>query len=197
MPLALREAADVFQHAAVDAVDQQVRPGRPVDLRPERKLVPGAALEARPGPLPERARQSAPFTSTPPSGFSSLRVSPTSPTSPTCAVRTRSRALSATVKPKPNNRNPLTVSSEISHHACATLCPSCDVRAWGAHRRRRFYRIRSKSMQGTEFDELAFFRAIAGDICATCGSPDFNGDGDSGTDADIEAFFRVMAGGPC
>jgi hypothetical protein len=31
----------------------------------------------------------------------------------------------------------------------------------------------------------------------TCGSADFNGDGDVGTDADIEAFFRVLAGGHC
>jgi hypothetical protein len=50
---------------------------------------------------------------------------------------------------------------------------------------------------GTDADIEAFFRAIAGSICATCGSPDFDGDGDSGTDRDIEAFFRVMAGGPC
>jgi hypothetical protein len=50
---------------------------------------------------------------------------------------------------------------------------------------------------GADADIEAFFRAIAGDICATCGSPDFDGDGDSGTDADIESFFRVLAGGPC
>jgi hypothetical protein len=31
----------------------------------------------------------------------------------------------------------------------------------------------------------------------TCGTADFNGDGDVGTDADIEAFFRVLAGGNC
>jgi hypothetical protein len=31
----------------------------------------------------------------------------------------------------------------------------------------------------------------------TCGSADFNGDGDLGTDDDIAAFFRVLAGGPC
>jgi hypothetical protein len=31
----------------------------------------------------------------------------------------------------------------------------------------------------------------------TCGSADFNADGDIGTDADIEAFFRVLAGGGC
>jgi len=31
----------------------------------------------------------------------------------------------------------------------------------------------------------------------TCGSPDFDGDGDSGTDLDIEAFFRVLGGGSC
>jgi hypothetical protein len=31
----------------------------------------------------------------------------------------------------------------------------------------------------------------------TCGTADFNGDGDFGTDQDIEAFFRVLAGGDC
>jgi hypothetical protein len=31
----------------------------------------------------------------------------------------------------------------------------------------------------------------------TCGSADFNDDGDVGTDADIAAFFRILAGGPC
>jgi hypothetical protein len=31
----------------------------------------------------------------------------------------------------------------------------------------------------------------------TCGSGDFNGDGDSGTDADIEAFFSCIAGQCC
>jgi hypothetical protein len=30
-----------------------------------------------------------------------------------------------------------------------------------------------------------------------CGSPDFNGDGASGTDADIEAFFACLAGNCC
>jgi hypothetical protein len=49
----------------------------------------------------------------------------------------------------------------------------------------------------TDADIQAFFRALAGSICASCGSPDFNGDGDVGTDADIESFFRVLAGGPC
>jgi Immunoglobulin I-set domain len=34
-------------------------------------------------------------------------------------------------------------------------------------------------------------------LIPTCGSADFNGDGDLGTDADIEAFFRVLAGGNC
>ena len=38
---------------------------------------------------------------------------------------------------------------------------------------------------------------IAGSCCPTCGSPDFNSDGDSATDADIEAFFRVLADGNC
>ena len=31
----------------------------------------------------------------------------------------------------------------------------------------------------------------------SCGTADFNADGDIGTDADIEAFFRVLAGGQC
>jgi hypothetical protein len=34
-------------------------------------------------------------------------------------------------------------------------------------------------------------------VIPTCGSSDFNGDGDFATDADIEAFFRVLAGGSC
>ncbi len=33
--------------------------------------------------------------------------------------------------------------------------------------------------------------------CTTCGSADFNGDGDVGTDADIEAFFACLAGACC
>jgi hypothetical protein len=32
---------------------------------------------------------------------------------------------------------------------------------------------------------------------STCGTADFNGDGDSGTDADIEAFFACLAGSCC
>jgi hypothetical protein len=31
----------------------------------------------------------------------------------------------------------------------------------------------------------------------TCGTADFNGDGDTGTDADIEAFFACLAGTCC
>jgi hypothetical protein len=36
-----------------------------------------------------------------------------------------------------------------------------------------------------------------GNPAPTCGTADFDNDGDSGTDADIEAFFRVLAGGNC
>jgi hypothetical protein len=34
-------------------------------------------------------------------------------------------------------------------------------------------------------------------IIPTCGTSDFNGDGDFGTDADIEAFFACLAGNCC
>jgi hypothetical protein len=50
---------------------------------------------------------------------------------------------------------------------------------------------------GTDQDIEEFFRCLAGNCCAACGSSDFNGDGDFGTDQDIEAFFRVLAGGEC
>ena len=33
--------------------------------------------------------------------------------------------------------------------------------------------------------------------CPTCGSADFDGDGDTGTDADIEAFFACLGGSCC
>jgi len=39
--------------------------------------------------------------------------------------------------------------------------------------------------------------AVGGPTCATCGTSDFNGDGDFGTDADIEAFFACLAGNCC
>jgi hypothetical protein len=42
----------------------------------------------------------------------------------------------------------------------------------------------------------AFIRGIIGNP-PTCGSADFNGDGDTGTDADIEAFFACLAGSCC
>jgi|GEM_PF-2219499 len=43
-----------------------------------------------------------------------------------------------------------------------------------------------------------FYRLnIGGCVPATCGSIDFDGDGDEGTDADIEAFFARIAGGVC
>jgi len=40
---------------------------------------------------------------------------------------------------------------------------------------------------------------LRGDLAGgpTCGSIDFDGDGDEGTDADIEAFFIAIAGGAC
>jgi len=47
---------------------------------------------------------------------------------------------------------------------------------------------------GTDQDIEAFFRCLAGNCCAACGSADFDGDGSVGTDADIEAFFRVLSG---
>jgi V8-like Glu-specific endopeptidase len=50
---------------------------------------------------------------------------------------------------------------------------------------------------GTDQDVEAFFAALAGHPCPTCGSVDINGDGDIGTDQDIEAFFRALAGHPC
>jgi hypothetical protein len=43
---------------------------------------------------------------------------------------------------------------------------------------------------------MTFIRSIIGNP-STCGSADFNGDGDSGTDADIEAFFACIAGSCC
>jgi len=42
-----------------------------------------------------------------------------------------------------------------------------------------------------------YFACLGGDCCETCGSPDFDQDGDQGTDLDIEAFFRVLGGGTC
>ncbi len=51
---------------------------------------------------------------------------------------------------------------------------------------------------GAGSDIEAFFACLGGNCCTTCGSADFNGDGDIiGTDADIESFFRVLAGGSC
>jgi len=38
---------------------------------------------------------------------------------------------------------------------------------------------------------------MTGNVGLTCGSLDFDGDGDAGTDADVEAFFRVIGGGSC
>jgi len=42
----------------------------------------------------------------------------------------------------------------------------------------------------------SFFACVAGNCCPTCGTADFNGDGDTATDADIEAFFVSSRGGP-
>jgi hypothetical protein len=52
-------------------------------------------------------------------------------------------------------------------------------------------------MVGTDADIEAFFACLGGSCCDSCGSVDFNGDGDIGTDADIESFFRVLSGGLC
>jgi len=38
---------------------------------------------------------------------------------------------------------------------------------------------------------------FVGVIIGTCGSPDFDGDGDQGTDLDIEAFFACIGGDCC
>jgi len=45
------------------------------------------------------------------------------------------------------------------------------------------------------FNNVGVFQATV--RAGTCGSTDFDGDGDEGTDADIEAFFAVLAGGAC
>lgn len=50
---------------------------------------------------------------------------------------------------------------------------------------------------GTDGDIEAFFRAMAGSPCPTCGSTDVDGDGEASTDFDVEAFFRAVAGLPC
>jgi V8-like Glu-specific endopeptidase len=50
---------------------------------------------------------------------------------------------------------------------------------------------------GTDADVEAFFRAMAGSPCPTCGSTDIDGDGEASTDFDVEAFFRAMAGEGC
>jgi hypothetical protein len=39
--------------------------------------------------------------------------------------------------------------------------------------------------------------AVPTPLVGTCGSADFNGDGDTGTDADIEAFFACLSGNCC
>jgi|GEM_PF-780439 len=44
------------------------------------------------------------------------------------------------------------------------------------------------------WDDVAFIQEEAG---PSCGSTDFDGDGDEGTDADIEAFFAVIGGNAC
>jgi hypothetical protein len=38
---------------------------------------------------------------------------------------------------------------------------------------------------------------VPGNPPPTCGTSDFNGDGDFGTDSDIEAFFACLAGNCC
>jgi len=47
------------------------------------------------------------------------------------------------------------------------------------------------------FGAAQYADAQVWELASTCGSIDFDGDGDEGTDADIEAFFIRLAGGPC
>jgi hypothetical protein len=49
-------------------------------------------------------------------------------------------------------------------------------------------------MSGGVFVVTGGFWAGIGQAGPTCGSADFDCDGDSGTDFDIEAFFRCLAG---
>jgi hypothetical protein len=59
----------------------------------------------------------------------------------------------------------------------------------------RFHIRSNNSSNGFGFAaEVAVQNASCG---PTCGSADFNGDGDTGTDADIEAFFACLAGNCC
>jgi hypothetical protein len=48
----------------------------------------------------------------------------------------------------------------------------------------------------TQADVDSFNAGIAVN-CSTCGTADFDGDGDTGTDADIEAFFACLGGSCC
>jgi hypothetical protein len=67
-------------------------------------------------------------------------------------------------------------------------------------------------VSGVEFDQVKIYATYGdeysaprlmidnltfGEATPSCGTADFDGDGDIGTDADIEAFFRVLAGGAC
>jgi hypothetical protein len=53
----------------------------------------------------------------------------------------------------------------------------------------------SQRSGGTETNNRATYVVLYGSY--TCGSADFDGDGDPGTDADIEAFFACLAGNCC
>jgi hypothetical protein len=66
------------------------------------------------GPSTLLPRHSVPFTYTGPSGFSSPRVSPTSPTRPFWVDVMRSRDCTATVNTNPQYRSAPTVNEPIS-----------------------------------------------------------------------------------
>ena len=61
-----------------------------------------------------------------------------------------------------------------------------------------FWILFNKDQPAAAVDEAAaWVEAFKVNPGPTCGSVDFDGDGDEGTDADIEAFFTVIGGGPC
>ncbi len=71
--------------------------------------------------------------------------------------------------------------------------------------------VDAMSVEGVEFDSVHIYATFGAEFSAprliidnltfgggsTCGSADFDGDGDTGTDADIEAFFSCLAGSCC
>ena len=50
---------------------------------------------------------------------------------------------------------------------------------------------------GTGAFDVYWAKFVVGTPGPTCGSQDFNGDGDFGTDQDIEAFFACLGGNCC